>query len=76
MNFLHKELVSFEDNEVEFIFIKDTDLRVLIKGNYQDYTAEHKEKDVVVVFVGYPSYNSVVLGDVNFPLSLVRSLYP
>ena len=77
MELLHKERISLEEQEVNFIFLNDPDLRTIIQGSMEEYMEEYAEDDAVVVFVGYPSYNSVIPTEsVNFPVSLIKDLYP
>lgn len=76
MELLHKEQKSLAGRKFDFIFIHDDDLKTLIQGHYSEYAAKYKEKGHGIIFIGYPSFNSVVPEGVDFPVSLIKDMYP
>lgn len=73
---LHKTRTSVEGKAVDFLFLEDADFRSVIQSNPTSFVNDNKEADTALVLVGYPSLTSVVPEGVNFPVSMLESLYP
>jgi hypothetical protein len=76
MKLLHKTRASVEGQDVDFIFLDDADFRCVIQGSPCSFVNEHKEEDIAVVVVGYPSLTSVGPEGINCCVTLLGSLYP